>query len=88
MALSVRNRKPAETAVETDFALDGIDRKILRLLQTDSLIANQALADRVGLSPPACLKRVRRLRAAGVIRQTAALLAAVRQGMPAAAGPS
>lgn len=82
MALRVRNRKQIETAAEADFALDAIDRKILRLLQVDSLIANQALADKVGLSPPACLKRVRRLRAAGVIRQTAALLAPEKLGLP------
>jgi Lrp/AsnC family leucine-responsive transcriptional regulator len=68
----LRNEKPSEAA---DTPLDAIDRRILRLLQHDSLIANQALADEVGLSPPACLKRVRRLREAGVIRQTAALLA-------------
>ena len=59
-----------------------MDRKILRLLQRDSEIANQALADEVGLSPPACLKRVRRLRATGVIRRTAALLAPEVLGYP------
>jgi DNA-binding Lrp family transcriptional regulator len=74
------NRKPPETA--SDPALDAIDRKILRILQRDSLIANQALADEVGLSPPACLKRVRRLRAAGVIRGTAAMLAPELLGYP------
>jgi DNA-binding Lrp family transcriptional regulator len=74
------NRKPPETA--SDPALDAIDRKILRILQRDSLIANQALADEVGLSPPACLKRVRRLRAAGVIRRTAAMLAPELLGHP------
>jgi DNA-binding Lrp family transcriptional regulator len=62
--------------------LDAIDRKILRLLQEDSLIANQKLADEVGLSPPACLKRVRRLRAAGAIRATVALLDPEALGHP------
>jgi DNA-binding Lrp family transcriptional regulator len=62
--------------------LDAIDRKILRVLQGDSLIANQVLADAVGLSPPACLKRVRRLRAAGVIRRTVSLLSAEALGYP------
>ena len=65
-----------------DPPLDAIDRRILRLLQRDSVIANQALADMVGLSPPACLKRVRRLRAAGVIERTAALLAPAALGYP------
>jgi Lrp/AsnC family leucine-responsive transcriptional regulator len=72
MRYDIRNRKPRETA---DPPLDAIDRRILRRLQRDSAIANQALADEIGLSPPACLKRVRRLRAAGVIAHTVALLA-------------
>ncbi len=69
--LDLRNRKATEAA---DTVLDAIDRRILRVLQRDSVIANQKLADAVGLSPPACLKRVRRLRDAGVIARTAALL--------------
>ncbi len=75
----MRNRNPPEIA---DAPLDAIDRKILRALQADGLIANQALADEVGLSPPACLKRVRRLRTAGVIARTAALLAPEALGYP------
>jgi Lrp/AsnC family transcriptional regulator, leucine-responsive regulatory protein len=70
---------PAEFE-ETD--LDAIDRRILQILQRDSLIANQELADRVGLSPPACLKRVRRLRARGVIARTVALVAPAIVGYP------
>jgi Lrp/AsnC family leucine-responsive transcriptional regulator len=54
--------------------LDALDRRILRVLQRDSLISNQPLADEVGLSPPACLKRVRRLRAVGAIERTVSLL--------------
>lgn len=42
-------------------ALDRLDLKILAALQEDGRITNQALADRVGLSPSACLARVRRL---------------------------
>ena len=80
MRSDLRNRKPPEHAADT--SLDPIDRKILRILQRDSVIANQALADEVGLSPPACLKRVRRLRAAGVIQRTAALLAPEVLGYP------
>ncbi|GGF35386.1 AsnC family transcriptional regulator [Aliidongia dinghuensis] len=63
-------------------ALDAIDRRILRTLQRDSTISNQTLADEVGLSPPACLKRVRRLRAEGVIERTAAMLAPAALGHP------
>lgn len=64
------------------FALDRIDLRILAVLQRDSLIGNQALADRIGLSPPACLKRVRRLRAAGVVERTVSLLSPNALGYP------
>jgi Lrp/AsnC family transcriptional regulator, leucine-responsive regulatory protein len=73
------NRKPQN---EADSTLDAIDRRILRALQRDSSIANQTLADTVGLSPPACLKRVRRLKAAGVIERIAALLSPEAIGYP------
>jgi Lrp/AsnC family leucine-responsive transcriptional regulator len=62
--------------------LDEIDRRILRMLQSDGLIANQSLADEIGLSPPACLKRVRRLRNAGIITHTVALLSPEAMGYP------
>jgi DNA-binding Lrp family transcriptional regulator len=48
-------------------ALDRIDRKILRILQAEGRLTNQALAERVALSPSACLARTRRLERAGVI---------------------
>lgn len=48
-------------------ALDAIDRLILAELQRDGRLTNQDLADRVGLSPSPCLRRVRRLEEAGVI---------------------
>lgn len=75
---SIRNN--ASSGAETP--VDTIDRKILRLLQEDASIPNQALADAVGLSPPACLKRVRRLRAAGVIRRQVALVSPEALGWP------
>lgn len=46
---------------------DTIDRHILDVLQRDGRIANQSLADEVGLSPSACHRRVRRLEEEGVI---------------------
>jgi Lrp/AsnC family leucine-responsive transcriptional regulator len=80
MRSDVRNEKsPAKPAPA---ALDAIDRRILRVLQRDGSTANQALADEIGLSPPACLKRVRRLRADGVIERTAALLSPKALGYP------
>lgn len=54
--------------------LDSLDRRILDQLQTDASLTNQALADRVGLSPSACLKRVKRLKREGVIARQVALL--------------
>ncbi|MGX9416211.1 Lrp/AsnC family transcriptional regulator [Vibrio sp. WJH972] len=42
--------------------IDRIDRKILMIMQRNNNIPNVDLAEEVGLSPPACLKRVRRLR--------------------------
>lgn len=50
------------------FPLDRIDRRILKHLQAEGRLTNQALADRVALSPSACLARVRRLEQAGIIR--------------------
>src|ERR1700760_3890277 len=48
--------------------LDDIDRHIVRELARDARIANNALADRVGIAPSTCLARVRSLRERGVIR--------------------
>ena len=53
---------------------DDIDLHILRVLQADGRIANQELADRVGLSPSPCLRRVRRLEDEGYIERYVALL--------------
>ena len=47
--------------------LDTIDRNIVTFLQKDARISNSALADLVGLSPSACLRRVRTLERSGVI---------------------
>ncbi|MBV9537756.1 MAG: Lrp/AsnC family transcriptional regulator [Acidisphaera sp.] len=48
--------------------LDAIDRRILAELQHDGRITNVELARRAGISAPPCLRRVRRLEQAGVIR--------------------
>ncbi|MFB2549806.1 Lrp/AsnC family transcriptional regulator [Ensifer soli] len=55
-------------------ALDGIDRNILRLLRLNARISNAALAAEVGLSPSACLRRIRILETSGVIRGYTALV--------------
>ena len=48
--------------------MDGIDRAILRQLQSDGRLANVELAERINLSPSPCLRRVRALERSGVIR--------------------
>ena len=48
--------------------LDRIDRALVAAVQQDVRRSNKELAARVGLSPSACLERMRRLRARGVIR--------------------
>ncbi len=48
--------------------LDPIDRKILAELQADGRMTNVELARRVGISAPPCLRRVRSLEEAGLIR--------------------
>ena len=48
-------------------SIDRIDRKILAVLQEDGRITNQELADRVALSPSACLARVKRMEKSAII---------------------
>jgi DNA-binding Lrp family transcriptional regulator len=60
--------------------LDRIDRQILELLQSDGRMTNIELARRVGISPPPCLRRVRALEEAGLIRGYHADLAAEALG--------
>lgn len=54
--------------------LDAIDIKILKELQQDGRITNVELAERVGISAPPCLRRVRKLEEAGIIEGYHALL--------------
>lgn len=53
---------------------DKINDHILRVLSADGRISNLELADRVGLSPSACLRRVQELERAGVIKGYRAVL--------------
>ncbi len=54
--------------------IDAIDKRILRILETDGRLANTALAQRVGLSESACLRRVQALERQGVIVSYRAVL--------------
>lgn len=59
---------------------DAVDLAILDQLQADSKITNARLAQRVGISPPSTLERVKKLEASGVIRGYAALVDAQAVG--------
>ncbi|MGD9509552.1 MAG: Lrp/AsnC family transcriptional regulator [Geminicoccaceae bacterium] len=61
--------------------LDDFDRRLLDAVQEDSRRTGEVLAALVGLSPAACLRRLQRLRAAGVIEREVAIVA------PRFAGP-
>lgn len=55
--------------------LDAIDTKLLVLLRSDGRMSNAKLAQSVGLSPSACLRRLHALEESGVIRGYAAIIA-------------
>ena len=60
--------------------LDAIDLKILRELQREGRMTNVELAERVGISAPPCLRRVRKLEEVGVIEGYHAMLNARKLG--------
>ncbi|RML87199.1 Transcriptional regulator, AsnC family [Pseudomonas savastanoi pv. glycinea] len=68
------NERTKKSAGDVAPLLDRIDRAILKTLQRDASISNVALAEKVKLSPPACLRRVERLKEAGVNKGVVALL--------------
>ena len=63
-------------------AIDRIDLNILKALQEDARVSNVALADKVGLSPTPCARRVRNLEDSGVIRGSATLVDPAAVGLP------
>ncbi|MDO9353581.1 MAG: Lrp/AsnC ligand binding domain-containing protein [Solirubrobacteraceae bacterium] len=71
-ATNVRRYKAAAPEPVAD--LDRIDRLIRRALQRDASVSNVALARKVNLSAPACLRRVERLKKLGLITGIVALL--------------
>jgi DNA-binding Lrp family transcriptional regulator len=68
-----------------DAELDTIDWKILRELQENGRITNVELSRRVGISAPPCLRRVKRLEDAGIIKGYRALLNSQQLGFPVVA---
>lgn len=71
----------AKIAHELRRPLDDVDRKILSALQTDGRMSNIELAERVGLSPSPCLRRVQRLEAEGYITGYRAELDRLKLGL-------
>jgi DNA-binding Lrp family transcriptional regulator len=59
---------------EESISIDATDMALLDQLQTDASLSNQDLATRVHVSPPTCLRRVKRLREAGLIERQVAIL--------------
>jgi Lrp/AsnC family transcriptional regulator, leucine-responsive regulatory protein len=55
-------------------AIDAIDVALLDAMQTDASLSNLTLAARANISPPTCLRRVKRLRDAGLVEREIALL--------------
>ena len=61
--------------------MDEIDRSLLQILQQDATLSIAQMAERVGLSPTPCWKRIQKLEAAGVITRRVALVDPQRVGM-------
>lgn len=68
--------------MKTLIPLDAVDRRILRALQRDGRMTYDVLAQEVGLSPSAALRRVKRLEEAGAIAGYVALLSPEHVGLP------
>ncbi len=59
---------------------DAVDLRLLQALQLDASLSNQALADRVAVSPATCLRRVKRLVEAGIVERRVAILSPDKLG--------
>lgn len=60
--------------------VDSINARILRIVERDGRIANMDLAERVGLSPSACLRRVQEMERRGIIKGYRAVVAPEARG--------
>jgi Lrp/AsnC family transcriptional regulator len=63
--------------------LDSFERKILRLLQVDASLTTAQIAERVGLSPSPCWRRIDRLEREGFIKRRAAIVDRRKVGLNA-----
>ena len=66
-------------------SLDRIDYRILHFIQNDARMTNTELADHVGLSPSPCLRRVKSLEQAGIIKRYVGIVDAAAVGLPISA---
>ena len=64
-----------------NLGLDRVDRKILHVLQRDAGLSNLELAERVGLSPTPCARRVKRLWTEGVMTHQVAMVDPKKLGL-------
>jgi Lrp/AsnC family leucine-responsive transcriptional regulator len=78
MRLRIEALKSEEAQLPAN--MDAIDARILRELEADGRISNLQLAERVGLSASACLRRVQALEAGGIIKGYRAVLDRVHLG--------
>lgn len=69
-----------------EITLDKVDWQLLAQLQEDASLSNQALAERVHISPPTCLRRVKRLHESGLIEREIAILSVDRLATQAGHG--
>lgn len=60
--------KESDAPRRDEWPIDALDRRILTILQQQADIPNNLLADKVGLTPGPCLRRVQRLRESGIVR--------------------
>ena len=65
--------------------MDRLDRQILRLLAADASLSLAEIAERVGLTPTPCWKRIRRMEQAGIIVGRVAVLDPAKVGLPVSA---
>ena len=79
--MGLRLMAPPGAAVQSSAAMDAIDEKILRELVGDGRLTNAELAQRIALSPSACLRRVQELERLGVIKGYRAVLDPARLGL-------
>ena len=68
-----------------NLALDKTDYRILHYLQNDAHLTNAELAEKVGLSPSPCLRRVKALESKGIIQRYVAIVDANSVGLPISA---